>query len=107
MTLPLQPPCRKSAFAANAQAKVCAIALVRLFSGLSPESTVLANTCYSYLEPDSAISISGAYQTQDDQFSSIVAAAGASPLVPPAGLPAQEALHAADWFRAITQETFG
>ena len=100
-------PMPKSAFAANAQAKVCAIALVRLFSGLSPESTVLANTCYSYLEPDSAISISGAYQTQDDQFSSIVAAAGASPLVPPAGLPAQEALHAADWFRAITQETFG
>ena len=53
-------PMPKSAFAANAQAKVCAIALVRLFRGLSPESTVLANTCYSYLEPESAISISGA-----------------------------------------------
>lgn len=100
-------PMPKSAFAANAQAKVCAIALVRLFRGLSPESTVLANTCYSFVEPESAISISGAYLTQDDQFSSIAAAAGASPLAPPAGLQAQEALHAADWFRAITQETFG
>ena len=100
-------PMPKSAFAANAQAKVCAIALVRLFRGMQPQSTVLANTCYSYLEPNSAISISGAYRTQDGQFASIAAAAGASPLIRPEGLQAQEALHAADWFRAITQETFG
>lgn len=100
-------PMPKSAFAANAQAKVCAIALVRLFRGMQPQSTVLANTCYSYLEPNSAISISGAYRTQDGQFASIAAAAGASPLISPEGLQAQEALHAADWFRAITQETFG
>ena len=100
-------PMPKSAFAANAQAKVCAIALVRLFREMQPQSTVLANTCYSYLEPNSAISISGAYRTQDGQFASIAAAAGASPLIPPEGLQAQEALHAADWFRAITQETFG
>ena len=100
-------PMPKSAFTANAQAKVCAIALVRLFRGMQPQSTVLANTCYSYLEPNSAISISGAYRTQDGQFASIAAAAGASPLIPPEGLQAQEALHAADWFRAITQETFG
>jgi NADPH-dependent 2,4-dienoyl-CoA reductase/sulfur reductase-like enzyme len=72
-------PMPKSAFAANAQAKVCAIALVRLFRGMQPQSTVLANTCYSYLEPNSAISISGAYRTQDGQFASIAAAAGASP----------------------------
>ena len=100
-------PMPKSAFAANAQAKVCAIALARMFRGMQPQSTVLANTCYSYLEPNSAISISGAYRTQDGQFASIAAAAGASPLIPPEGLQAQEALHAADWFRAITQETFG
>ena len=100
-------PMPKSAFSANAQAKVCAIALARLFRGMAPQSTVLANTCYSYLEPHSAISISGAYQTQEDQFVSITAAAGASPLIAPAGLRAQEADHAADWFRAITQETFG
>ena len=100
-------PMPKSAFSANAQAKVCAIALVRMFRGLSPQPTVLANTCYSFLAPGSAISIAGAYRTQDGEFSSIAAAAGASPLNPPAGLQAQEALHAADWFRAITQETFG
>ena len=100
-------PMPKSAFAANAQAKVCAIALVRLFRGMQPQSTVLANTCYSYLEPNSAISISGAYRTQDGQFASIAAAAGTSPLIPPEGFQTQEALHAGDWFRAITQETFG
>ncbi|MEM9055247.1 MAG: FAD-dependent oxidoreductase, partial [Pseudomonadota bacterium] len=49
-------PMPKSAFAANLQAKICSMAVARLFSGLSPEPTVLANTCYSYTTPDEAIS---------------------------------------------------
>ena len=74
-------PMPKSAFAANAQAKVCAIALVRLFRGLLPESrcwrtpVILSGT-------GSMISMSVSYL--NDQFL-IAAAAGASPC-PPAGL---------------------
>ena len=100
-------PMPKSAFAANAQAKVCAIALVRLFRGMRAEPTVLANTCYSYLQPDHAISIVGAYRTVNGEFLTIAAASGASPIQAPQQLRQQEAAHAADWFRAITQETFG
>ena len=100
-------PMPKSAFAANAQAKVCAIALVRLFRGIRPEPTVLANTCYSYLKPGHAISIAGAYRTDNGEFSAIAAASGASPIDATQALRQQEAVHAADWFSAITQETFG
>ncbi len=100
-------PMPKSAFAANAQAKVCAIALVRLFRGMTPRTSILANTCYSYLSPNQAISIAGAYRTEEGEFSSIGAAGGASPLKPQPGLRAQEAVHAADWFRAVTREAFG
>ena len=100
-------PMPKSAFAANAQAKVCAIALVRLFRGIRPEPTVLANTCYSYLKPGHAISVAGAYRTDNGKFSAIAAASGASPIDASKALRQQEAAHAADWFSAITQETFG
>ena len=100
-------PMPKSAFAANAQAKVCAIALVRLFRGIRPEPTVLANTCYSYLKPGHAISVAGAYRTDNGEFSAIAAASGASPIDATQALRQQEAAHAADWFSAITQETFG
>ena len=100
-------PMPKSAFAANAQAKVCAIALVRLFRGIRPEPTVLANTCYSYLKPGHAISVAGAYRTDNGEFSAIAAASGASPTDATQALRQQEAAHAADWFSAITQETFG
>ena len=100
-------PMPKSAFAANAQAKVCAIALVRLFRGIRPEPTVLANTCYSYLKPGHAISVAGAYRTDKGEFSAIAAAIGASPIDATQALRQQEAAHAADWFSAITQETFG
>lgn len=100
-------PMPKSAFAANAQAKVCAIALVRLFYGMAPEPSVLANTCYSFLEPGAAVSIAGAYRTQNGKFAAVAAAAGSSPLAPPTGLREAEAAHAEDWFRAITLETFG
>lgn len=100
-------PMPKSAFAANAQAKVCAIALVRLFRGIRPEPTVLANTCYSYLKPGHAISVAGAYRTDNGEFSAIASASGASPIDATRALRQQEAAHAADWFSAITQETFG
>ena len=100
-------PMPKSAFAANAQAKVCAIALVRLFRGIRPEPTVLANTCYSYLKPGHAISVAGAYRTDNGEFSAIASASGASPIDATRALRQQEAAHAADWFSAITEETFG
>src|SRR5260370_32514996 len=57
----------KSAFAANAHAKVCAAAVAQLFGGTNPEQAKLINTCYSLAAPDYGISIAGVYQAAEGQ----------------------------------------
>ena len=99
-------PMPKSAFSANAQAKVCAIQMARQLAGLAAEPTTLANTCYSYVAEDAAISVSGMYHTGGGAFADVAGAGGISPLQAPDGLRQREALQARDWFAAITHEAF-
>ncbi len=100
-------PMPKSAFSANAQAKVCAIQVARLVNGRAPVATTLANTCYSYVSGDEAISVSGVYHNQGGQFANVTGAGGISPANAPIELRSQEAAQARDWFTAITGEAFG
>ena len=100
-------PMPKSAFSANLQAKVCAIQVARLLAGKAPEPSVLLNTCYSYVSSDAAISIAGAYANDNGIFSNVSGTGGISPQEPKAGGREREAAQASDWFRAITDETFG
>ena len=100
-------PMPKSAFSANLQAKVCAFAIARTLSDLSPEPTVLANTCYSYTTPDEAISIAGVYSNADGQLQSIGGAGGISPLPPDKSVRAAEAAQAAPLFATITAAACG
>src|SRR6516225_11286376 len=58
----------KSAFSANAQAKVCAAAVAKLLAGGSPGEPKLINTCYSLVAPDYGISIAGVYRPADGQI---------------------------------------
>lgn len=97
----------KSAFAANAQAKVCAAALVKLLAGEKPQDPMLINTCYSLLAADYGISIAGVYRPDKGQLTDVPGAGGVSPLVAVGGLRGQEALYASSWFRTITAEAFG
>lgn len=99
-------PMPKSAFSANQQAKVCAIQVARLLNGLAPEPTTLANTCYSYTTPESAISVSGVYTSADGQFGNVEGAGGVSPSGASAEFRRREGRQAADWFAAVTQEAF-
>lgn len=99
-------PMPKSAFAANVQAKVCAIQLARHFTQLDVEPTTLANTCYSFLNEREAISVSGVYRTDGGRFTNVADAGGISPLEGDQALKHREAAAARDWFRAITQEAF-
>jgi sulfide dehydrogenase [flavocytochrome c] flavoprotein subunit len=99
-------PMPKSAFSANAQAKVCAIAVARLLTGLDVEATTLANTCYSFVSTDEAISVSGVYRSDDATFANVPGAGGTSALRASAALRQQEAAQARDWFSAITSEAF-
>jgi len=100
-------PMPKSAFSANLQGKFCALAIARLERGLEPQSTVLANTCYSYTAPDEAISIAGVYRNEGGELSSISGAGGVSPLGAEKSVRRAEADRAAHWFETITQEAFG
>jgi sulfide dehydrogenase [flavocytochrome c] flavoprotein chain len=97
----------KSAFAANAQAQVCAAAIVALLAGHAPVDPILINTCYSLLAADYGISIAGVYRPNKGQLTDVPGAGGASPLEAVGGLRGQEAVYAASWFRTVTAETFG
>jgi sulfide dehydrogenase [flavocytochrome c] flavoprotein subunit len=96
----------KSAFAANAQAKVCAAAVTALLNDESPSPPKLINTCYSLVAPDYGISIAGVYQPTDGQLVDVQGAGGVSPADAAPDFRALEAKYAAAWFRTITAQTF-
>ncbi|TMJ52617.1 MAG: FAD-dependent oxidoreductase [Alphaproteobacteria bacterium] len=96
----------KSAFAANAQAKVCAAAVAALLHDEPPSLPKLINTCYSLVAPDYGISIAGVYQPVDGQLVDVQGAGGVSPADAAPDFRALEASYAAAWFRTITAQTF-
>jgi sulfide dehydrogenase [flavocytochrome c] flavoprotein subunit len=97
----------KSAFAANAQAKVCAAAVATLLAGDTPTPSKLINTCYSLLAPDYGISVAGVYHPVDGKLVDVEGAGGTSPLEAPVETRAEEAKLANGWFHTITGEAFG
>lgn len=97
----------KSAFSANAQAKVCAAVIASLLRGEASSSPKLINTCYSLVAPDYGISIAGVYRPHNGQLTDVEGAGGVSPLDAPASFRALEATYAQAWFETITREVFG
>jgi sulfide dehydrogenase [flavocytochrome c] flavoprotein subunit len=97
----------KSAFAANAQAKVCADAVVAMLAGAAPAEPRLINTCYSLVAPDYGISVAGVYRPANGVLTDIDGAGGVSAMTAGAPVRAQEAVYADAWFRTITGAVFG
>lgn len=97
----------KSAFSANAQAKVCAAAIARLLAGQPPGEPRLINTCYSVVAPNYGISVAGVYRPVNGVLTDVPGAGGVSPIDAPRSFRAQEALFADGWFNTITSEVFG
>ncbi|WP_431285021.1 FCSD flavin-binding domain-containing protein [Humitalea sp. 24SJ18S-53] len=97
----------KSAFAANAQARVCAAAMAALLRGTAVQTPKLLNTCYSLVAPSYGISVAGAYQPSNGLLADIAGAGGTSPIDAPAAVRAAEAAYAEDWFETITADAFG
>jgi hypothetical protein len=97
----------KSAFSANAQAKICAAAVAKLLAGGKPDEPKLINTCYSLVAPDYGISIVGVYRPADGQIKEVEGSTGVSPLDAPSSTRALEATFANAWFNTITTEVFG
>lgn len=97
----------KSAFAANAQAKVCAAAIAKLLAGGKPNAPKLINTCYSLVAPDYGITVAGVYRPVNGVLTDVEGAGGVSPIDAPRTMRAQEAMFADGWFKTITNEVFG
>jgi NADPH-dependent 2,4-dienoyl-CoA reductase/sulfur reductase-like enzyme len=97
----------KSAFSANAQAKVCARAIATLLSGGSPATPKLINTCYSLAAPDYGISVAGVYQPKNGVLADVEGAGGVSPADAPRDFRVREADYAQSWFSTVTAEVFG
>jgi sulfide dehydrogenase [flavocytochrome c] flavoprotein subunit len=97
----------KSAFTANAQAKVCAAALAQLLKGEKPAETKLINTCYSLVAPDYGIHVAGVYRPVDGVLTEVQGSGGVSKVDAPREVRALEASFANGWFRTITNEVFG
>ncbi|WP_299364536.1 NAD(P)/FAD-dependent oxidoreductase [uncultured Paracoccus sp.] len=97
----------KSAFAANAQAKVVAGTIDALLRGEAPGPAKLINTCYSLAAPDHAFNVAGVYEAVDGALAQIEGAGGTSPVGAPADIRAREAEYARAWYATITGEVFG
>jgi sulfide dehydrogenase [flavocytochrome c] flavoprotein subunit len=97
----------KSAFSANAQAKVCAAAVAKLLAGQKPDEPRLINTCYSLVAPDYGISVAGVYRPKDGVLVDVENAGGVSPVDAPKSTREAEAVFANGWFKTITGEVFG
>ncbi|TCH97731.1 cytochrome C [Roseococcus sp. SYP-B2431] len=97
----------KSAFAANAQARVCADAITRLLRGAPVPEPRLLNTCYSLVGPGYGISVAGVYRAVEGVLADSPGAGGISPLDAPPAFREAEALYAEDWFATITADAFG
>ncbi len=96
----------KSAFAANAQGRVCADAVASLLHGTPLPTPRLLNTCYSLVAPGYGISVAGVYRPANGLWSDIPGAGGTSPLDAPAATREAEARYAEDWYETITADAF-
>ncbi|WP_245710780.1 NAD(P)/FAD-dependent oxidoreductase [Citreimonas salinaria] len=96
----------KSAFSANAQAKVAAVAIDALLRGESATSPKLLNTCYSLAAPGYGFTVAGAYGEADGKLFEIEGAGGVSPLDAPESVRSAEADYARSWYATITTEAF-
>ena len=97
----------KSAFAANAQARYCAVQVARLLTDQAPVPSKLINTCYSLATPDHGISVAGVYRPSADAWLEVEDAGGVSPLQADDDLRRSEAGYARAWFETLTTEVFG
>lgn len=98
-------PMPKSAFSANSQGKLVALALAAHFAGRPPPEARLVNTCYSLLAPGYGVSVGGLYGVVSGRLSTLND--GMSPLGAARDVRAREAAYAHDWYEQITRDSFG
>lgn len=96
-------PVPKSAFSAQAEGRLCALAVASLLNDLPLQAPRLINHCYSAVGPDQAISVTGVYglNAQNDAFATQSLAETA-----PTDDWFSEAVQARDWLQLLQRTTF-
>lgn len=98
-------PMPKSAFCAHSQAGVTAAAVLASLAGREPPEPVWLNTCFSLIDADYAISISGQYRVRDGEIQEV--SGGVSPMQASQEFRRREADHARDWYAAMSHAIWG
>lgn len=99
-------PIPKSAFAANSEAKACALAVVALLNDKSIAASNWLNTCYSLVTPEHGISIAGVYKLDDKKSVAAVPGAGGVSHSNAASDRLKEAEYARMAYRSLVNNTF-
>jgi sulfide dehydrogenase [flavocytochrome c] flavoprotein subunit len=100
----------KSGYAANSEAKACAMAIVSKIKGINPipESTI-TNGCYSFVGKEYAISIFAKYRLNEEKTKYVVLpqGRGSSPLEADARWRKKEAEQGHAWYSNFRRDCFG
>lgn len=99
-------PIPKSAFAANSEAKACALAVTSLINQKPVAEPHWLNTCYSLIAPEHGVSVAGGYKL--DAARAIVSVKGAGGVSTRADVEAAtlEANYARVVYRSLVADTF-
>ena len=99
-------PIPKSAFAANSEAKFCALAVVSLLNGRAPPEAHWLNTCYSLITPEHGISVAGVYKVGTEGNIEAVKNSGGLSKLNDGETPLLEAGYAKSVYRTLVQDSF-
>ena len=100
----------KSGYAANSEAKACAMAIVSKIKGINPiPETIITNGCYSFVGKDYAISILQKFRLNTDKSDYILIpqARSTSPLIADARWRKAEAEQGHAWYSNFRKDCFG
>ena len=99
-------PIPKSAFAANSEAKACALAVVALLNDKNVAAPNWLNTCYSLVAPEHGISVAGVYRLDADKAVNAVAGAGGVSNLSIEGYGLKEAGFARMAYHSLVNDSF-
>jgi sulfide dehydrogenase [flavocytochrome c] flavoprotein subunit len=97
----------KSGHSAVQQAKQCAANVILSLRGEAPMSSKSANTCYSLISKDYAISVAAVFEAKDGKIADVAGAGGVSKMNAPAIERQLEAQYTLGWYKSITDEVWG
>lgn len=100
-------PIPKSAFAANSEAKACALAVVSLLNERPLPQAHWLNTCYSLVTPQHGISVAGVYKLGAERNIELVKGAGGVSRLGDEQAAILEARYARSAYRTLVRDSFG